>query len=116
MTDWDKLKENLINFIKSCDDPPTEEQSRVYDILVGELIAEGDRLQELEKKHYQYALDANKRLGNCKQKLGRIQKHIDAIPPWLVKNFRWEKRTGYDSWDMWKFSDWVHTAKEMLGE
>ena len=46
---WDKLKENLIDFVKSCDDTPTDEQNRVYDILVGGLIGEGDRLQVKNK-------------------------------------------------------------------
>ena len=40
---------------------------------------EGYRLQELEKKHYQYALDANNRLGECKQKLINIHKGLREL-------------------------------------
>jgi len=44
MSEWKKLKTDLMDFVKSCDDTPTEEQNRVYDLLVGGLIAEGDKL------------------------------------------------------------------------
>ena len=44
MSEWKKLKEDLMDFVKSCDDTPTEYQQRVYDLKVGGLIAEGDKL------------------------------------------------------------------------
>ena len=50
MTEWDKAKKRLLNSVENSDDTPTEEQNRIYDLLVGALIAEGNKLQEKAKK------------------------------------------------------------------
>ena len=34
MTEWDKLKERMMDYIKSMDDTPTEEQTTIYDLMV----------------------------------------------------------------------------------
>ena len=44
-----------------------------------EIEKENKRLDELEKKHYQYALDANKRLGDCRQKLINIHNGLREL-------------------------------------
>jgi len=49
MTEWDKLKERMVDYIKSMDDTPTEEQTTIYDLMVGGLIGEGNKLQAKNK-------------------------------------------------------------------
>ena len=44
-----------------------------------DILTEGDDLQELEKKHYEYAIDANKRLGECRQKLINLHNGISKL-------------------------------------
>lgn len=51
----------------------TEESLRQ---LLIEARQENKNLSELEKKHYNYAIDANKRLGECKVKLDTVTKII----------------------------------------
>ena len=46
MSEWDKIKERMIDYIKNMDDTPTEEQTSIYDLMVGGLIGEGNRMQK----------------------------------------------------------------------
>lgn len=89
MTDkWDKLKEELIDIIKTSDDSPTEEQIRFYDIKVGELMAEGDSMQA-------YMDSCGEQLAQVNLIMLDYEKRLDAINALIIKdNKEWSQDTG----------------------
>ena len=105
LTEWDKHKERLINHVKNSDDSPTEEQNRIYDLLVGALIVEGDRLQG--HNEYLEGLIA----GDIKM-ITRQGKKLEAIRRLVKKGVTDAKRDNAYGWNYLDYEKML----EVLGE
>jgi len=79
MTEWDKLKERMMDYIKSMDDTPTEEQTTIYDLMVGGLIGEGNKLQQENKQLKRQSIQDHEDYGNLLDKKHELNQKLEAI-------------------------------------